>query len=251
MTLVATTIDLSGRVALVTGASRGIGEAIARKLAESGASVMLSARKIEDLEKASSAIDGDTAVHAAHAGRAEDAAACISATIDRFGGLDILVNNAATNPYYGKVIDIDLPRFDKTFEVNLRGPLIWMQEAWRQVMSERGGNVINISSVGAFSHSGPIGVYDMTKAALIHMTKHLASELGPKVRVNAIAPGLVKTDFARALWEPAGEDAPRPWPMKRIGQPDDIAGAALYLASDLASWVTGEVLAVDGGSLVV
>lgn len=247
----ATTIDLSGKAALVTGASKGIGAAIARALAESGASVMLSSRKIEALEETASGIDGDTAVHAAHAGRPEDARACVAATVERFGQLDILVNNAATNPYYGRVIDIDLDRFDKTVEVNLRGPLVWTQEAWHQWMAEHGGSVLNISSVGAMKHSGPIGVYDMTKSALIHLTKHLASELGPHVRVNAIAPGLVKTDFARALWEPAGEDAPRAWPLKRLGQPEDIAHAALYLCSDLASWVTGEVLTVDGGGLVV
>lgn len=246
-----TTIDLSGKTALVTGASKGIGAAIARALAESGASVMLSSRNIEALEKTASGIDGDTAVYAAHAGRQEDAQACVAATVERFGRLDILVNNAATNPYYGRVIDIDLPRFDKTVEVNLRGPLIWTQEAWRQAMAEHGGVVLNISSVGAMKHSGPIGVYDMTKAALIHLTKHCASELGPKVRVNAIAPGLVKTDFARALWEPGGEEARRPWPLERLGQPEDIAGAALYLCSDLASWVTGEVLTVDGGSMVM
>lgn len=247
----ATTIDLSGKIALVTGASKGIGAAIAAALAASGASVMLSSRKIEALEQAAAAIDGDTAVHAAHAGKPEDAHACVAATLERFGGLDILVNNAATNPHYGRVIDIDLPRFDKTWEVNVRGPLVWTQEAWRQVMGEHGGVVLNISSVGAMNYSGPIGVYDMTKAALIHLTKHLASELGPSVRVNAIAPGLVKTDFARALWDPGGEDAPRPWPLGRIGQPSDIANAALYLCSDLSSWVTGEVLTVDGGSLLV
>ena len=251
VTAVATTIDLSGKAALVTGASKGIGAAIARLLAESGASVMLSSRKIEALEETAASIEGETGVFAAHAGRPEDAQACVAATLDRFGRLDILINNAATNPYYGRVIDIDIPRFDKTVEVNLRGPLIWIQEAWRQAMEAQGGVVINISSVGAMKHSGPIGVYDMTKAGLIHLTKHLASELGPKVRVNAIAPGLVKTDFARALWEPGGEEAPRPWPLKRIGQPEDIAGAALYLCSDLASWVTGEVLTVDGGSLVL
>ena len=250
VTGVATTIDLSGKTALVTGASKGIGAAIARILAQSGAAVMLSSRKMEALEETAAGIDGETAVYAAHAGRPEDAQACVSATLERFGRLDILVNNAATNPYYGRVIDIDLPRFDKTVEVNLRGPLVWTQEAWRQAMSEHGGVVLNISSVGAMKYSGPIGIYDMTKAGLIHLTKHLASELGPKVRVNAIAPGLVKTDFARALWEPAGEDASLPWPLRRIGQPDDIADAALYLCSDLASWVTGEVLAVDGGSLV-
>ena len=246
-----TVADLTGRVALVTGASKGIGAAIARILAESGASVMLSSRKITGLEEAAGSIDGDTAVFAAHAGDPDAAQACVAATVERFGGLDILVNNAATNPYYGKVIDIDLGRFDKTVEVNLRGPLVWTQEAWRQAMSERGGVVLNISSVGAMTYSGPIGVSDMTKAALIHLTKHLASELGPRVRVNAIAPGLVKTDFARALWEPAGEEASFPWPLQRIGHPDDIARAALYLCSDLSSWVTGEVLTVDGGGLLV
>jgi NAD(P)-dependent dehydrogenase (short-subunit alcohol dehydrogenase family) len=248
---VPTTIDLTGKVALVTGASKGIGAAIARLLAESGASVMLSSRKIETLEQTASTISGTTDVFAAHAGRPEEARACVAATIDQFGGLDILVNNAATNPYYGRVIDIDLPRFDKTVEVNIRGPLVWTQEAWTQAMAERGGSVVNISSIGGLQHAGPIGVYDMTKAALLHLTRHLATELGPKVRVNAIAPGLVKTDFARALWEPAGEDAARPWPLQRIGQPDDIAGAALYLCSDLASWVTGEVLVVDGGALLL
>ena len=248
---VPTTIDLSGKVALVTGASKGIGAAIAKSLAESGASVMLSSRKIEALEEAAATIKGETAVHAAHAGRPEEAQACVAATIERFGGLDILVNNAATNPYFGRAIDIDLPRFDKTFEVNLRGPLIWTQEAWRQSMEKNGGVVLNISSVGGLQFAGPLGIYDLTKSGLIHLTKHLASELGPGVRVNAIAPGLVKTDFARALWEPGGEDAPRPWPLRRIGQPDDIANAALYLCSDMASWVTGEVLVVDGGSLVL
>ena len=118
-------------------------------------------------------------------------------------------------------------------------------------MADHGGVVLNISSVGAMKHAGPIGIYDMTKAALIHLTKHLASELGPGVRVNAIAPGLIQTDFARALWEPGGADAKRPWPLQRLGQPEDVANAALYLCSDLASWVTGEVLTVDGGSLVV
>lgn len=249
----ATTIDLQGKVALVTGASKGIGLGIARRLAESGAAVMLSARKIEGLEQAAESIGGEypTAVFAANAGRPDEAAACVAATLERFGRLDILVNNAATNPHMGRTIDVDLPRFDKTFEVNVRGPLVWTQEAWQRWMSDHGGSVINISSVGAYHHASPIGVYDMTKAALIHLTKQLASELGPGVRVNAIAPGLVKTDFARALWEPGGDDAPRPWPLRRLGLPDDIAGAALFLASDLSSWITGDVLVVDGGSLVL
>jgi NAD(P)-dependent dehydrogenase (short-subunit alcohol dehydrogenase family) len=241
-------LDLKGKVALVTGASKGIGAAIARIYAEHGASVMLSSRKIDALEATAAAIDGDTAVFAANAGNPEQAHACVAATIERFGGLDILVNNAATNPYYGRSIDIDLPRFDKIIEVNLRGPFVWTQEAWKQAMAEAGGAVINIVSVGALKYSSPIGIYNMTKAALIHQTKHLAGELGPGVRVNAIAPGLVKTDFARALWEPGAGNDDWPWPLKRLGEPLDIARAALYLVSDLCSWVSGEVLVVDGGS---
>jgi NAD(P)-dependent dehydrogenase (short-subunit alcohol dehydrogenase family) len=243
-------LDLSGKVALVTGASKGIGQAIARALAEHGASVMLSSRKIEGLEQAAEGIDGDTAVFPANAGDPEQARACVAATIERFGGLDILVNNAATNPYYGRAIDIDLPRYNKIVEVNVRGPLVWTQEAWRQAMEKGGGSVINIASIGGLKYNGPIGIYDMSKAALIHLTKHLSSELGPQVRVNAIAPGLVKTDFARALWEPGGEEANYPWPMKRLGRPDDIGGAALFLASDLSAWITGDVLVVDGGSMI-
>jgi NAD(P)-dependent dehydrogenase (short-subunit alcohol dehydrogenase family) len=243
-------LDLSGKVALVTGASKGIGAAIARIYAEHGAAVMLSSRKIESLEATAATIDGDTAVFAANAGRPDDAHACVAATIERFGGLDILVNNAAANPYYGPTIDIDLPRFDKIIEVNLRGPLVWTQEAWKQCMSERGGAVINLVSVGGMTYGGNIGVYDTSKAALIHLTRQLATELGPRVRVNALAPGLVKTDFARALWEPGGDQQKWPWPLQRLGEPLDIARAALYLASELASWVTGEVTVVDGGGFI-
>ena len=243
-------LDLKGKVALVTGASKGIGAGIARIFAEHGASVMLSSRKIDALEEAAGTIDGETAVFAANAGDPEQASACVAATIERFGGLDILVNNAAANPYYGPTIDIDLPRFDKIVQVNLRGPFVWTQEAWKQAMSTGGGSVINIASVGGLKYSGPIGVYDMSKAGLIHLTKHLASELGPRVRVNAIAPGLVKTDFARALWEPGADRETWPWPLKRLGEPLDIARAALFLAADLSSWVTGEVLVVDGGGMV-
>jgi NAD(P)-dependent dehydrogenase (short-subunit alcohol dehydrogenase family) len=242
--------SLEGKVALITGASKGIGAAIARMYAEAGASVMLSSRKIGALEETAASIDGETAVFAANAGRPDEAQACVAATIERFGALDILVNNAATNPYYGPVIDVDVARFDKIVEVNVRGPLVWTQEAWKQRMQQHGGSVINIVSVGGLKFAGMIGVYDMSKAALIHLTKHLAGELAPGVRVNAIAPGLVKTDFARALWEPNGGVGDNPWPMKRLGQPTDVAGAALYLASDLASWVTGEVMVVDGGAMV-
>jgi NAD(P)-dependent dehydrogenase (short-subunit alcohol dehydrogenase family) len=244
-------VRLDGKVALVTGASKGIGRAIAATYAAAGAKVMLSSRKQDALEAAAAEIGGDTAVFAAHAGDPAQAHACVAATIERFGGLDILVDNAATNPYMGRAIDIDLPRYDKTYEVNLRGPLVWMQEAWRQAMEERGGVVVNIASVGGMSFGGLIGIYDNTKAALIHLTRHLATELGPQVRVNAISPGLVKTDMARALWEANGEAIAKLWPLKRLGEPQDIANAALFLASDLSSWITGHVLVVDGGALLV
>ena len=242
-------ITLDGQVALVTGASKGIGKAIAKTLAEAGARVMLSSRKQDALEAAAGEIDGETSVFAANAGDPEAAAACVAATVERFGAVDILVNNAATNPYYGPAIDIDLSRYDKTFEVNLRGPLVWTQEAWKAWMKEHGGNVINLASIGGMTVSDVIGIYDTTKAALIHLTRILASDLSPGVRVNGIAPGLVKTDFAKALWEPA-EDADRQahTPLARLGEPQDIANAALFLASDLSSWMTGHTLVVDGGA---
>ena len=242
-------IDFGGKVALVTGASKGIGKAIATSLAERGAKVMLSSRKHEALEAAAADIDGDTGVFAANAGDPTAAEACVAATVERFGGLDILVNNAATNPYAGRSIDIDLPRYDKTLEVNLRGPLVWSHHAWHASMKDRpGGCIVNIASIGAFSAASGIGIYNMTKAGLIHQTRLLANELAPTVRVNAVAPGLVKTDMARALWEPNEATLGARTPLARIGEPQDIANAVMFLASDLASWITGEVLVVDGGS---
>jgi NAD(P)-dependent dehydrogenase (short-subunit alcohol dehydrogenase family) len=150
----------------------------------------------------------------------------------------------------GPVIDVDLARYDKTFQVNVRGPLVWTQEAWRAGMREAGGSVINIVSIGGLRHDSGIGVYNVTKAALIHLTKVLAAELAPGVRVNAVAPGLVKTDFARALWEPAEDLVAATMPLQRLGEPGDIAGAVVFLASDLGSWITGETLVIDGGALV-
>ena len=242
-------LSLEGKVALVTGASKGIGASIAEVFARHGAKVMLSSRKKAALEETASQIDGETAVFAAHAGEPDQAHACVAATIERFGHLDVLVNNAATNPYLGRAIDIDLPRYNKTVDVNLRGPLIWTQEAWRQSMETKGGSIINVASIGGMAHGGPFGIYDMSKAGLIHLTKHLATELGPQVRVNAIAPGWVKTDFARAAWEGREDADDWPWPLKRIGAPEDIGNAALFLASELSAWITGDVLVVDGGGL--
>jgi NAD(P)-dependent dehydrogenase (short-subunit alcohol dehydrogenase family) len=244
-------ITLEGKVALVTGASRGIGRAIAETYARAGAKVMLSSRKEDALREVAEGLpSGQTEVFAANAGDPEAAAACVAATLERLGGLDILVNNAATNPYFGPAVDIDLSRWDKTFQVNLRGVHVWTQEAWRQAMQERGGAIVNISSVGGYSVEAGIGIYNTTKAALIHLTKTMASELGPAVRVNAIAPGLVKTDMARALWEANEAAIARRTPLGRLGVPTDIANAALFLVSDLAGWITGHTLVVDGGALV-
>jgi NAD(P)-dependent dehydrogenase (short-subunit alcohol dehydrogenase family) len=247
-------LRLDGKVALITGASRGIGAAIAAHYSEAGAKVMLSSRKEDALREAASAISArggaEVDVFAANAGDPEAAAACVAATIERFGGLDILVNNAATNPYMGRMIDIDLPRLDKTYDVNLRGAFVWIQEAWRQAMAERGGNVINISSIGGLSVETSIGHYNVTKAALLHLTRSLAKELAPGVRMNAICPGLVKTDMARALWEGNEDGFAGVVPLHRLGEPDDIANAALFLASDASSWMTGTMLVVDGGMLL-
>lgn len=243
-------LSLAGKVALVTGASRGIGKAIAQAFAGAGASVLLSSRKQGALEAAAADIGGDIEVVAANAGDPEQAATAVARCVERFGALDILVNNAATNPYFGPAIDIDLDRYDKTWDVNVRGPLVWTQLAWRAAMAERGGSVINIASIGGLSVEPGIGIYNGTKAALIHLTKTLAAELAPSVRVNAIAPGLVKTDMARALWEPDEARIASGMPLGRLGEPTDIANAALYLASDLSAWVTGHTLVVDGGALL-
>ena len=250
-------LRLDGKVALVTGASRGIGKAIAAAYAAAGADVMLSSRKVDALEAARDEIvaaasdrAGQVAVCAAHAGDPDAAATCVAATVERFGGVDVLVNNAATNPYMGRMIDIDLPRLDKTYDVNLRGAFVWTQEAYRQSMAARGGNVVNISSIGGLSVETSIGHYNVTKAALLHLTRSLAKELAPEIRVNAICPGLVKTDMARALWEGNEESVSKFVPLARLGEPSDIANAALFLASEASSWMTGTMLVVDGGMLL-
>jgi NAD(P)-dependent dehydrogenase (short-subunit alcohol dehydrogenase family) len=244
-------VRIDGKRALVTGGSRGIGKAIATTFAESGAEVMIVSRKAEVLEKAADEIGYGCQWYAANAGDPEAAEAAVDVTIDRLGGVDILVNNAATNPYAGPTIDIDLPRWNKTIQVNLTAPLLWTQLCWRKHMQDNGGVVLNIASVGGLKTSREIGAYDLTKAALIQLTRQLAPELGPQVRVNAICPGLIKTDFARMLWEgDKGEERAEAYPLKRLGEPEDIAAAALYLASDGGSWITGQHLVLDGGGLV-
>jgi len=240
-------ISLDGKVALVTGASKGIGKAIAATLASSGAKVMLVSRKLEGLQAAAAEIGGDTEVYAANTGDLDAAESCVSATIERFGGLDILVNNAATNPYFGATLGVDPGRFDKTFQVNLRGPLFWCQAAWEAAMKDKPGVMVNIASVGGLRAEGGLGVYNLTKAALIHLTRQLASELGP-TRVVGVAPGLVQTDFAAFLVDNFGDRLAAQMPLKRLGEPQDIANLVTFLASDAASWITGETYVIDGGA---
>ncbi len=219
--------------------------------AEAGAKVMIASRKAEALEKAAAEIGHGCEWVVANTGDPDAAAEAIAATIERFGSLDVLVNNAAANPYAGPMINVDLPRWDKTLLVNVTAPLVWTQIAWREWMQENGGAVVNISSVGALKTSEQLGVYGTTKSALIHMTKQLAAELGPKVRVNAICPGLIKTDFARTLWEgERGAEVAAAYPLKRLGETEDIAAAALYLAAESGSWITGQHLVLDGGGLI-
>jgi NAD(P)-dependent dehydrogenase (short-subunit alcohol dehydrogenase family) len=245
--------QLTDRVAIVTGASRGLGSAIAEGLVEHGARVVLSSRRQEDLDREARRLSerfGERAVAiAAHAGREADLEWLVSQTVERFGRIDILVNNAGTNPYFGTTLDAEPAAWDKTFEVNLRGYFLLTRLVYRAWMGEHGGAVLNIASTGGLRPSLGLGVYDVTKAGVVMLTRQLAREIGGKVRVNCIAPGLFRTRFAEALWgnPEIRERVVSSNPMGRIGEPPEIAGAAVFLLSDAASYVNGQVLVVDGG----
>jgi NAD(P)-dependent dehydrogenase (short-subunit alcohol dehydrogenase family) len=248
-------IRMDGKVAVVTGASKGIGLATARMLAAAGASVLLTSRKPDALEAAAAdigaSVPGATVEWvAANAGDPASPGAIVGAALERLGGIDVVVNNAATNPYLGPALDISDAQWAKTFDVNLKGVHALVREAREALSAGDGGAVVNIASVGGLIVEPGIGIYNVTKAALMHLTRTLAQELAPAVRVNAVAPGLVKTDMARALWEQHGEAIARRTPMQRLGEPEDIASAVLYLASDLSAWVTGTTIVVDGGALL-
>jgi len=246
--------DLQGRVAIVTGASRGIGSAIADELAARGATVVLSSRKQADLDEVAARINAsrpDSAIAiAAHGGRPAELEHLVDLTLDRLGKIDILVNNSATNPYFGFTLDADLAAWDKTFEVNLRGIFALTQLVVNRDMKKHGGAIVNIASVGGQRVAFGLGIYNVTKAAVIHLTKQLALELGSSgIRVNAVAPGLIKTRFAEALWgnEEILGRVLESTALGRIGDPPEIARVVAFLASDAASYMTGEVVTVDGG----
>lgn len=249
-----TALRLDGKVALVTGGTRGIGRAIAEACAAAGASICVLARKPDELSETSDAIAALGADVITVAGSAGDHAV-LDEAVDRcaaeLGGLDVLVNNAATNPAFGPMIETEPSAVRKVLEVNVEGALYLAQRAWAATMSERGGVIVNVGSVGGIRPSPFIGIYNASKAALLHMTRQLALELAPQVRVNAVAPGLVKTHMARALWEPDEDGIAGRHPLRRIGLPDDIASATLFLASDASSWITGATLVIDGGLSLV
>jgi NAD(P)-dependent dehydrogenase (short-subunit alcohol dehydrogenase family) len=247
-------IHLENKVAIVTGASRGIGEAIARMFAASGAKVVCASRKIDGVGAVASSIGENAFAVAAHTGKEADCVALVEAAVKKFGKVDVLVNNAATNPHFGPMVDVDEGAWDKTFEVNLKGYFWMTREVVKHLRSrEAPGSIVNVASVAGLIASPLQGVYAMTKAAVISQTKTLAYELaGNKIRVNAIAPGFVDTKFAAAVLknDTLLEEVMRITPMKRYGQPDEIAGGALYLASDSASYLTGHTLVIDGGMTI-
>ena len=245
-----TSSELAGRTAIVTGASRGIGLAIAQRLAEAGASVVLTSRSQESADAAAAQVNGHALGVAAHAVDEDAARHCIALTLERFGSVDILVNNAGTNPAFGPLIDQDHTRFAKVFDVNLWAPLMWTSMAVKAWMGEHGGSVVNTASVGGLHLTPNMGMYNATKAGLIHITRQLALELSPNVRVNAVCPGLVRTRLAQALWSEHEDPVAATIAMGRIGEPADVAEAVAFLVSDAASWMTGEAMVLDGGQVL-
>jgi NAD(P)-dependent dehydrogenase (short-subunit alcohol dehydrogenase family) len=246
--------DFKGRTALVTGATRGIGFGIAEELIARGANVCITARKPDELEEAVKSLDPDGSGRAISArGSADDPEhqqSAVAETVKAFGRLDILVNNAAVNPQYGPMMEAEIGAVRKVFEVNVIAVLAWTQRAFEASMREHGGTILNVASVGGLRAGSPIGAYNASKAALIHLTRQLAVEMSPGVRVNAIAPAVVKTKFARALYEGREEEVASHYPLKRLGRPEDTAKLAAFLLSDDASWITGETVTIDGGITV-
>jgi NAD(P)-dependent dehydrogenase (short-subunit alcohol dehydrogenase family) len=245
-------ISLEGKVAIITGASRGIGESIAKSFVAHGASVVLAARKPDALHHVAASLGEHAFAVPTHTGKEEDCAALVARAVERFGKVDVLVNNAATNPYFGPLLGIDMGAWDKTFEVNLKGYFFMAREVARHLQDrgEKAGSLIHVTSINGLEAAPLQGVYGMTKAAVISMTKTMAYELASSnIRVNAIAPGLVDTRFASAIVgnQEIVDTVLKKTPLGRYAVPDEIAGAAVYLASDAASFMTGHTMVVDGG----
>jgi len=248
--------SLEGKVAIVTGGSRGIGRAIALDFARAGADIVVASRKLEACEEAAAEIAklGRKALAvAAHTGKMDQLENLVDKTLEHFGKIDILVNNAGTNPHFGATINIEKGAWDKTFDVNVDGAFFLTQIAFEKWMRDNGGNVINMASVAGLRPAPFTGAYCVTKAALIMLTRVLASELGAfNIRVNAIAPGFIRTDMSKAVWtSDMFKEHVKTLPIPRLGETEDIVGAALYLASEASSFMTGETIVVDGGSLLV
>ena len=243
---------LEGKVAVVTGASRGIGLGIAERLVAEGVKVVVTARKADALAEAVERLGGPE--HALGvAGSASDPEhrdEVIARTLETFGSLDLLVNNTGINPAYGPLVDLDLDAARKILDTNAVSALGWVQAAYRAHMAEHGGAVVNVSSVAGSRPAPNIAFYGASKATLISLTESLAVELGPSIRVNGVAPAVVKTRFAAALYEGREQEVADAYPLKRLGVPEDIGGAVAFLLSDDAGWVTGQTLTVDGGLLL-
>jgi NAD(P)-dependent dehydrogenase (short-subunit alcohol dehydrogenase family) len=238
-----------GRTAIVTGASRGIGLAVAQRLVDEGARVVITGRRVEALDAAVTQLGGSEHALgvAGHSDDLDHQIDTIKRAIETFGSADLLVNNTGINPVYGGLIDVDLDAARKIVDVNVLAALSWTQQLHRAWLGQHGGAVVNVGSVAGTKPAPGIGMYGASKAMLTHVTKELAVELGPDVRVNAVAPAVVKTKFAAALYEGKEEAVAASYPLKRLGVPEDVAGAVAFLLSQDASWITGQVLVIDGG----
>ncbi|MFE0380799.1 SDR family oxidoreductase [Streptomyces inhibens] len=240
--------ELTGKVALVTGASRGIGYGIAEALVARGDRVVITGRNEDALKEAAEKLGADRVIGVA--GKAHDEAhqaVAVERAMEAFGRVDYLVNNAGTNPVFGPIADLDLGVARKVFETNVVSALGFAQRTWHAWQKDNGGAIVNIASIAGLAPSPFIGAYGMSKAAMVNLTLQLAHEFAPVVRVNSIAPAVIKTKFAAALYENREEEAAAAYPMARLGVPEDIGGAAAFLLSDASGWITGQTLVVDGG----